>query len=412
MSKFWSSGSDFDSSGSDSEIDNNNDDGEWDSDEDNDALLPENGNPRYDSDDDAEGEDAECLGLDPNATWEAIEKTQVFLDPPSTTATTIPQEQDECVRIVCISDTHGKHNEIRLPPGDILIHGGDFTKSGEVGNIESLSTYFLESGFGEICCIAGNHDMTLHPEFYKDNADRFHSKPFDCDVAQRALKHCTYLKDSSYTSHHGFIEIYGSPWSPEFFNWAFNLPRGPESRKVWQKIPDSTDVLITHGPPLGRGDLTRQSGRAGCYDLLEEVTKRVKPRVHVFGHIHEAAGVSFDGHTLYINASNLNLSYKASHRPVVVDLPLDKSKPAMIVQPQCNFDASQFLDWLKANKFNKVAKRLEEYKDFDDFMSGNELLESDAYGRLRDTLQLHRDGKASFELNVALSELYTQSFPR
>ena len=404
MSKFWSSGSDSNSSSS--ELDN--DDGEWNSDEDN--ALPDNGNPRYDNNDDEEEED-ECLGLDPNATWEAIEKTQIFLDPPSTTIN--PHEQ-ECVRLVCISDTHGKHNEIRLPPGDILIHGGDFTKSGEVGNIVSLSTYFLESGFDEICCIAGNHDMTMHPEFYKDNADRFHSKPFDCDAAQSSLKHCTYLKDSSYTTstRHGGIEIYGSPWSPEFFNWAFNLPRGPESRKVWQKIPDSTDVLITHGPPLGRGDLTRQNGRAGCYDLLEEVTKRVKPRIHVFGHIHEAAGVSFDGHTLYINASNLNLSYKASHRPVVVDLPLDKSKPAMIVQPQCTFDASDFLDWLKSNKFHTVAKRLEECNDFDDFISGNELLESDAYGRLRDKLQLHRDGKASFELNVALSELYTQSFPR
>ena len=394
MSKFWSSGSDSDSS-SDALVVGKDDN--W-------SEVEDNEKPKIGGDDNQD----EFLGLDPNATWAAIEGAQVFLDPPCTSET--PSKPEDYVRIVCISDTHGKHNDVRLPAGDILIHGGDFTKSGEIGNIISLSTYFLESGFDEICCIAGNHDMTLHPEFYEENSARFHNKPFDCGSAREALKHCVYLEDSSYTSRCG-IEIYGSPWSPEFFNWAFNLQRGPEIRRLWEKIPESTDILISHTPPLGRGDLTKHNGRAGCYDLLEAI-KQVKPRVNVFGHIHEGAGVSFDGHTLYINASNLNISYQAIHRPVVVDLPLDKSKPAMVVQPRCDFDVRSFSDWCKSNGFNELSRQLSACKDICEFPTGDALLERGAYRKLCDKLQLNRDEKGSHELNLALSELFVQSFPK
>ena len=48
------------------------------------------------------------------------------------------------------------------------------------------------------------------------------------------------------------VRIYGSPWQPEFYNWAFNLPRNGEEMKArWDAIPDNTDILITHGPAYG-----------------------------------------------------------------------------------------------------------------------------------------------------------------
>ena len=74
---------------------------------------------------------------------------------------------------------------------------------------------------------------------------------------------------------------------PEFGGWGFNLPRGEPCRKVWEKIPEGIDILITHGPPIGHGDLCLSHQRAGCVDLLREIQERVKPKYHVFGHVHE-----------------------------------------------------------------------------------------------------------------------------
>lgn len=74
---------------------------------------------------------------------------------------------------------------------------------------------------------------------------------------------------------------------PEFGKWAFNLPRGEECLSKWNKIPSDTDILLSHSPPLGYGDLACSGVRAGCVELLATVQERVKPKYHVFGHIHE-----------------------------------------------------------------------------------------------------------------------------
>ena len=342
---------------------------------------------------------------DPNAAWEKIEEGQIFIDPPQSSNA----KSRDCIRIVCMSDTHGKHRDVQLPPGDILLHGGDFSRSGEINEYSDLSSYFRDSGFEQVICIAGNHDMTLHPSYYKDNWDRFHPEPFDCANAHAALQHCIYLEDSSHTTKHG-IEVYGSPWSPKYFDWAFNLPRGSPIRAVWDRIPDSTDLLMTHGPPLGRGDMTKENGRAGCNDLTVVVQDRVKPRIHFFGHIHEGAGVSFDNHTLYINGSNLNILYQAVNHPIVVDLPLDKSKPAMVVPPCCTIASDDLLGWMRQEQYHLVARLM---KDSDpvELPSGNNLVTGTAYEDLCHKLMI-RDKDAAHELRMALSQLYSESFPK
>jgi predicted phosphodiesterase len=353
-----------------------------------------------------EGEPAtEGLSQDPNAAWERIKDKQIFREPSQSTNAKPP----DCTRIVCISDTHGKHRDVHLPPGDILIHGGDFTKSGEPGTILDLSKYFQESGFEEVIVIPGNHDMTLHPEFYEEKWQRFHDKKFDCDLAQDSVKRCTYLVDSPHTTKDG-IEVYGSPWSPEFYDWAFNLPRGAPIREVWNKIPEPTDVLITHGPPLGRGDLTPHSGRAGCYDLLVAVQERIKPRVHIFGHIHEGAGATFDGQVLYINASNLNVKYQAVNHPIVIDVPYDRSKPAMIVPPHCNMTPKDLICWCQDKKYNLIAEALEGC-DLEALPSRNALVSQDTYEEVDYRLQLRLHGEYR-QLRKALAVLYAQCFPR
>jgi hypothetical protein len=389
MFKFWSKGDDDSSSFNPSVHDKNDEQSDdWEEFADEQQSVVE--------------EDAN----NPNAAWEKIVKDQIFLDPPQSTNV----KPRGCIRIVCMSDTHGKHRDVHLPPGDILLHGGDFSRSGEINQYSDLSAYFRDSGFEQVICIAGNHDMTLHPSYYNDNWGRFHHEPFDCVKAQAALEHCIYLKDSSHTTKHG-IEVYGSPWSPEFFNWAFNLPRGSPIRAVWDRIPDSTDLLITHGPPLGRGDMTRENGRAGCNDLTVVVQDRVKPRIHLFGHIHEDAGVSFDNHTLYINGSNLNILYQAVNHPIVVDLPLDKSKPAMVVPPSCAIASDGLLDWIMRQKQYHLLAHLMKGCDPVDLPSGNDLFTETAYEDLCNKLMI-RDRDAAHELRMALSQLYSESFPK
>ena len=136
----------------------------------------------------------------------------------------------------------------------------------------------------------------------------------------KSIPNCEYLLDSG-TSVRG-IQVWGSPWQPEFYSWGFNLVRGQACREKWQLIPEQTDVLMTHGPPLGHGDLCLPGrNRAGCLDLLAELQQRVKPLIHCFGHIHEGYGVSTDGQTTYLNASTCNMSYKPENPPLVFDLP-------------------------------------------------------------------------------------------
>ena len=186
---------------------------------------------------------------------------------------------------VAISDTHGYHDRLEVPDGDVLIHGGDLTKHGRLEDVEAFDRWLAGLPHRHKIVIAGNHDFC------------FQHRPRE---ARALLRHAIYLEDRAVEVEG--VKFYGSPWQPEFFDWAFNLPRGPALAAVWAKIPDDTQVLITHGPPLGIGDLTHRGPHVGCEDLLRRV-RQVRPRLHVFGHIHEAAGrYDVDG-TTFVNAS-------------------------------------------------------------------------------------------------------------
>ena len=187
--------------------------------------------------------------------------------------------------IVCISDTHGFHDHTEVPDGDILIHAGDLTKHGTLGDVTDFNAWLGTLPHRHKVVIAGNHDFC------------FQHEP---ELARSRLTNCVYLEDEAATIEG--IRFYGSPWQPWFFDWAFNLQRGPEIAAKWSLIPDDTDILVTHGPPLGFGDVTYRGESVGCADLLERI-RVVRPKLHVCGHIHEAAGVARDGGTLFVNAS-------------------------------------------------------------------------------------------------------------
>ena len=215
------------------------------------------------------------------------------------------------MRIVCISDTHERHAQVEVPPGDILIHGGDFTMVGRLERVKQFSDW-LESvredgGFRHVIVIAGNHDLCFDPR-------NFSYIP----GVSTLLGNATYLDDSGCQPEG--LKIWGSPISPQFLEWAFMRQPGEDIRRHWNMIPEDTDVLITHTPPLGILDQpTPQSPGVGCADLLEKV-KEVRPKLHVFGHIHGGYGIKKIDGTVYVNASLLDEAYKVANEPVVVEL--------------------------------------------------------------------------------------------
>lgn len=202
------------------------------------------------------------------------------------------------MRLVLISDTHGYHEELDIPQGDVLIHAGDLTRRGGVDEVEEFGRWLTALPHPHKLVIAGNHDWCFQVE---------------PTAARRALGEVTYLQDSG-TAIRG-LRFWGSPWQPEFMNWAFNLPRGGPLAEKWADIPEDTDVLITHGPPLGVLDIVRDGTAAGCEDLSRRLDS-VRPALHVFGHIHEARGSHQAAQTLFVNAS---IGF-TNHGPIVVDI--------------------------------------------------------------------------------------------
>ena len=114
---------------------------------------------------------------------------------------------------------------------------------------------------------------------------------------------CSYLLDSGCVTTAGGFTIHGAPWTPRFWG-AFNLDRGEAIGARWAAVPANVDVLVTHGPPLGCRDFVpRVQEHVGCANLAEEVTGRIRPAVHCFGHIHEGHGTVCHDGIRFINAS-------------------------------------------------------------------------------------------------------------
>jgi Icc-related predicted phosphoesterase len=214
--------------------------------------------------------------------------------------------QNEKISIVAISDTHGKHKQLsNLPKADIIIHCGDMSSMGYEHEIKNFMKWFSSlNQYTYKIIIAGNHDW-----LYETNK-----------LLAKSLipNNIIYLEDSGIKING--INFYGTPVSKPFCDWAFNRP---ESKLIehWRAIPDNTDVLITHTPPHMIGDYVPDSMRhEGSPSLYDEITKRIKPILHVSGHIHEGHGIQVIDETTFINASNLNDRYECVFEPIYIEI--------------------------------------------------------------------------------------------
>jgi hypothetical protein len=196
------------------------------------------------------------------------------------------------IRVVCISDLHSLPLPSPLPPGDILVVAGDLTE-GRPSHLLSRLTELqsLKSKFPFIFVTGGNHDRALDDKcdsrdaaLYDDLEERA-----ECRRAFRRASGIIYLENSGVEVcvNGRTIKVWGSPGSlATTRQTCFGYTAGKEAQDLWAQIPADTDILITHGPPLGYMD----KDGLGCEELRKALW-RVKPLVHVFGHVHEGHGV-------------------------------------------------------------------------------------------------------------------------
>jgi Icc-related predicted phosphoesterase len=195
--------------------------------------------------------------------------------------------------ITTLSDTHLLHSEIEIVPCDILIHAGDvcFMGRGE-RELRAFNDWLGEQPALHRILVPGNHDTPICA---------------DPDRWRRRLSNATLLINQEVVVEG--LRIWGSPVT-SLADVPFGRPDQAERAQLYSTIPAETDVLVTHGPPAGVLD-----GGQGCAALRQAVV-RVKPRLHVFGHIHAAYGTRPTTHTLFVNASVLDEHGAPSRSPI------------------------------------------------------------------------------------------------
>jgi Icc-related predicted phosphoesterase len=218
-----------------------------------------------------------------------------------------PKEKGS-LRIVCISDTHNLHDAVNLPPGDILIHCGDFTKFGTQKEVSKFNSWLKHQDFKYKIVIPGNHDYAVCPN---KNPDKY-------KAARMKLSSATHVLYEESVEIEGY-KFFGTSYLPPFHDMAFNRTE-EELETLRSAIPDAIDILISHTPPLGMRDLLWAGRHVGDATLMNAIN-RIKPLYSLFGHIHEARGVTVHNSTTFINCAICTLRYNADNEAIVFDLP-------------------------------------------------------------------------------------------
>jgi predicted phosphodiesterase len=214
-------------------------------------------------------------------------------------------------RIVCISDTHGFHRSLDVPEGDVLVHAGDITSSGEISTIIDFGLWLRELPHPHKVIVPGNHDFCFdisHAKFRPEARLLLEEVP---DVH--------FLFDVSRVV--AGLKFYGSPWVPNLQGWAF-FDRGVDR---FERAPRDIDVLVTHGPPAnvrdrGRDHDTQREHHFGSQSLLRYQRRCFSLKLHVFGHVHEAYGREGESPIIVNAASCTPAPYRPEHPPIIVDL--------------------------------------------------------------------------------------------
>lgn len=222
---------------------------------------------------------------------------------------------------------HGHHHDLNIPACDVIVCSGDISMSGGKNEVIDFFAWFMGLTQCEYkILVAGNHDLSFDPlrggnggtkpEWLRELIVHF-------ETSNPGLN--PYLENDSCEIKG--VKFWGSPTSSWFHGdtWAFNV-REKQAEDLYSTIPEGIDVLITHGPSLGCGDwCDNVSGPVGDKVLAHHI-RRVKPLLHLFGHIHEAYGheESVDSH--HFNGSNCTIQYRIGNKPWLIDADFDNKE--------------------------------------------------------------------------------------
>lgn len=208
--------------------------------------------------------------------------------------------------LVVLSDTHGVHDDISVPPGDVLIHCGDFTTFGKYWEIARFVDWFKRQPHRHKILVPGNHEIGLCPIL----------NPTDIGCCRGLVEdqgEFHYLVDRGVVIDG--VKFWGTPWcqgeARVMEKWGFY--DGAEQRIT--SIPDNIDILVSHDAPYGicDGDPYHFGSRA----LLKRVM-RVKPILHLFGHIHSSAGEYMSEYTQFYNCAILDEDYHVARGAAII----------------------------------------------------------------------------------------------
>jgi Icc-related predicted phosphoesterase len=203
------------------------------------------------------------------------------------------------IKIVAVSDTHGQEVK-NLPKADLLIHSGDWSCGGSFQDTNKFLIWMskIRMDYQKVVVVPGNHDK--YP-YHNQSLAKEEFRKLSIDLL---IDEATYFQGK---------KIYGMPWTPIFFDWAFMAD--DHKRKAYcEAIPSDTDILITHGAPKGYLDVLAANSsdpgaHAGC-EFLKEALDRVKPQLHTWGHLHEGSGIQMLNGTILVNASSMDERYR------------------------------------------------------------------------------------------------------
>lgn len=218
------------------------------------------------------------------------------------------------MRIVPISDTHTYHRRIAVPEGDVLVCCGDITFRGELDVIKDFAQWMGEQPHAHKLCVFGNHELATEKGAAKRSRALAHLR--------RAGIH--HLENSSIKIDG--VKFWGSPYTPEFYQWAYQMKRGAQLADNWSQIPDDTNVLVLHSPAYGLLDRAPrgmgQFEHVGCEELRRVIDsgRLTQLRALLCGHIHFDSGTLDHNGIQIVNAAICTESYQPTNPVRVIDI--------------------------------------------------------------------------------------------
>lgn len=197
------------------------------------------------------------------------------------------------MKILHLSDTHNCHRRLHnLPEADVVVHSGDFCMVGTEQEAIDFLNWFCDLPYRHKIFICGNHDEPLYGASVDGLDPNVH-----------------YLCNSGIEIDG--VNFYGVPMFMR--DCIFNR----QSRN-YAKIPEGTDVLITHDPPYGILDYD-DNINYGSTEILNRITT-IRPGLHLFGHIHAQHGIIQLNGTTYSNGAIMNANYTELNQPTIIEI--------------------------------------------------------------------------------------------